>query len=351
VQGLAEAERGDKPIEPRFGPGRGGRVVAYYCRKEYRAGLAGMIGTLHDKLQNAYDPSHNLRSEQPPFRPVIAAGTSAAFVDWLAQWREFAACYRLAEPGAPLLVAIDGLDEADPPPDSTPLQVLPRPEALPAGIYLVLTSRPVGDLDTPAFLATHVEPLYSRIMGPKNAEYISSRGIFRVLNRVEIHLPGKWWWHGEDIEDTTAQGVIFRAYREHGGLDVAYLIVVDVTSDPTEPDISLLKHEDVAGLDRVLEAFIRQDMANQGSELVRWMSSQLNEADSQRGLVTAYIRKDSGKERQIIALRMTINSRKMILMGCFDVADADSLASEIFNAMGQVTILPPSTPLGKPSSN
>jgi hypothetical protein len=54
-------------------------------RKGYRTGLPGMIGTLHDKLQAAYDP----------------------------------------------------------PSGSTPLQVLPRPEALAAGIYLVLTSRPI----------------------------------------------------------------------------------------------------------------------------------------------------------------------------------------------------------------
>jgi hypothetical protein len=166
-------------------------------------------------------------------------------------------------------------------------------------------------------------------MGPKNAEYIGSRGVFRVLNRVEIQLLGKWWWHGEDIEDATAQGVIFRAYREHGGLDVAYLIVVDVTDDPTEPDISLLKHGDVAQLDRVLEAAIRQEMTDQGSELVRWMSSHLNEAESNKGLVTAYIIKDCDKERQMIALRMMINQRKMILMGCFDVAEANTLASQI----------------------
>jgi hypothetical protein len=68
-------------------------------------------------------------------------------------------------------------------------------------------------------------------MGPKNAEYISSKGAFRVLKQVELRLPGKCWWHGEDIEDATAQGVIFRAYREHGGMDIAYLIVANVTDE------------------------------------------------------------------------------------------------------------------------
>jgi hypothetical protein len=54
AQGFAEAERGD---ESRFEPGHGGKVVAYCCRKEYRTGLPGMIGTLHDKLQAAYHVS------------------------------------------------------------------------------------------------------------------------------------------------------------------------------------------------------------------------------------------------------------------------------------------------------
>jgi hypothetical protein len=54
------------------------------------------------------------------------------------------------------------LDEADPPTGSSSLQVLPRPAELKEGLYLVLTSRPVGDADAPAFLASHVEALYGR---------------------------------------------------------------------------------------------------------------------------------------------------------------------------------------------
>jgi hypothetical protein len=162
VQGLTETEIGDAPIDPRFEGRRGGKLVAYPCRKEYRTGLAGMINTLQDKLQAAYDVSQNLRNEQPQPRPVLAAGTPEAFVNWLSDWRSFAERFGLTSPGAPLLVAIDGLDEADPPPGSTPLQVLPRPADLKEGIYLVLTSRPVGDADAPGFLTTDVETLYGR---------------------------------------------------------------------------------------------------------------------------------------------------------------------------------------------
>ena len=160
VLGLTELEIGDRPIDPRFDGQRGGKLVAYHCRKEYRTGLGGMIHTLHDKLQAAYDVSQNLRNEQPKPHPVVDAGTPEAFVKWLSDWRSFAERSRLTAIGAPLLVAIDGLDEADPPPGNTPLQVLPRPGELTEGIYLVITSRPVGDADAPGFLATEVEALY-----------------------------------------------------------------------------------------------------------------------------------------------------------------------------------------------
>jgi hypothetical protein len=162
VQGVTEAELRDTPIDPRFNrEDGGGKLVAYYCRKEYRTGLAGMISTLQDKLQAAYHVSQNLRTEQPQARPVLDAKTPQAFVRWLAAWRTFAEQKRLTVAGAPLLVAIDGLDEADAPPDS-PLRVLPRAEELEEGVYLVLTSRPVGDADAPGFLATDVEALYGR---------------------------------------------------------------------------------------------------------------------------------------------------------------------------------------------
>jgi hypothetical protein len=120
-----------------------------------------MINTLQDKPQAAYHVSQNLRNEQPQARPVLDAKTPQAFVHWLAAWRTFAEQKSLTGPGAPLLVAIDGLDEADAPPDS-PLRVLPRGEELEEGLYLVLTSRPVGAADAPGFLATDVEALYGR---------------------------------------------------------------------------------------------------------------------------------------------------------------------------------------------
>jgi len=160
IQGLSDPERGDKPIDSRFDWERKGKVVAYFCRKEYRSGLGGMIAHLDRMLEKRYRGSDNVRSEQPNFRPVVDEGTPEAFVKWLQEWRMFAERKRIVETDAPLILAIDGLDEADPPNSSSPLQVLPAPSLLPAGIYLVLTSRPVGADDSPDFLKTHVEQLY-----------------------------------------------------------------------------------------------------------------------------------------------------------------------------------------------
>jgi hypothetical protein len=48
-------------------------------------------------LQAAYDPSQNLRNEQPQTHPVVEAGTPGAFLKWLLQWKVFAGRYRLAK--------------------------------------------------------------------------------------------------------------------------------------------------------------------------------------------------------------------------------------------------------------
>ena len=47
-------------------------------------------------------------------------------------------------PGSPLVIVVDGLDEADPPASGQDTGVplgLPRPENLPPGVFIVATSR------------------------------------------------------------------------------------------------------------------------------------------------------------------------------------------------------------------
>ena len=36
---------------------------------------------------------------------------------------------------------------------------------------------------------------------------------FEVLGLVTVALPGPWWWHTEDLNETGAVGAVFRCYR------------------------------------------------------------------------------------------------------------------------------------------
>jgi hypothetical protein len=142
---------------------------------------------------------------------------------------------------------------------------------------------------------------------------------FEVLGLVSIAPPGPWWWHTSDLNDAGAVGAIFRCYEENNVEELAYLLVADVCGDPEEPDISAYQEQDIREFDRFVERQIRILMARDGREMVRWMSSQLNERSSGKCLVTAYIANDQGRERQYIDLRTRVGQRNVIIAGCFDV--------------------------------
>ena len=82
IQGLAgDTEIEDEPIDPRFAPRAPGIIAAYYCRKEYRVGIAGLSNRLSDRLQALYDPSDTRRNEQPlPLTREQPSPTPAQFI-------------------------------------------------------------------------------------------------------------------------------------------------------------------------------------------------------------------------------------------------------------------------------
>jgi hypothetical protein len=163
---------------------------------------------------------------------------------------------------------------------------------------------------------------------------------FEVLNLVSIVLPGRWWWHAEDLHDPGgAKGAVFRAYEgdyvaEDGNLqELAYLLIADASDDPTEPDITRFEQKDVEEFDRFLEQACRRSMAREGREMIRWMSSHLSETARGMGLITAYIANDQGRERQYMDLRIRVGERNVLICGCFDIQRKDDLAAPIFWAM------------------
>jgi hypothetical protein len=166
----------------------------------------------------------------------------------------------------------------------------------------------------------------------KNSDlFNSSQSIFLVLDRVYIKLFHDYSWYSEDIEEDSVRGSIFYAYEEQPTLSVASITVADVSSDTAEPDISGIKPEYVD----VVDALLKSEISRQFN-VTRWMSSQLNVFNSLKVLVTAYITTDKEKQWQYIALRLSNNNQKFVIIGSFDIAKADELAELIWKSLHSV---------------
>ncbi len=166
-----------------------------------------------------------------------------------------------------------------------------------------------------------------------------SAGRYEILGLVSIAVFGPWSWHTKDMNEPNIRGTIFRCYEEGNQQELAYLLAGDVSDDPDEPDITHLTPERVGELDKILEDGIRKLMANDGRRMIRWMSSKLNETLALKGLVTAYIGEDQGRERQYIDLRISVRGRKVVVAGCFDVKRAQEFTAPVFAALQNAAVL------------
>jgi hypothetical protein len=149
-----------------------------------------------------------------------------------------------------------------------------------------------------------------------------------VLGLISVSLPGPWWWHTEDMNDPKARGAIFRCYEEGNEQELAYLLIADVSTDPDEPDVALLEQSDIQSLDNFFEREVRHVMARDGRELLQW-SARFSEPASGRGLASSYLAKDHGRVRQYIDLRISVDGRKVVIGGCYDVQHSEELAKPI----------------------
>jgi hypothetical protein len=172
------------------------------------------------------------------------------------------------------------------------------------------------------------------------------QGVFSVLGLVAFRLSGlggHYFWQCEDIDGEMAKGAAFHAWApedaKEGGLAIASITVVDASNDPTEPDVSVLEQDDVPRVDGILQKDLGALLVANGMELIFWMSSQLNQSDGFKGLVTVYIASDQGKQRQSIALRIKAKNRKIVVIGDFDIEKKEILAAPIFNVMRNMVLL------------
>jgi hypothetical protein len=174
----------------------------------------------------------------------------------------------------------------------------------------------------------------------RNSERLKPN-VFSVLDglvKLYLQMPLRgWWWRNEDYIEGNIKGSIFRAYIEHEEQG-AYIIVVDATNDPTEPDVSTLEHYDVAKIDKYLEEELRKGLPADGREIIQWMSSHLEQSEKGKELTTAYIERQDGGDFQYMVVRHKVKGRKLVMMGCFDIAKKEILAAPIIYAIRHMGI-------------
>jgi hypothetical protein len=106
-------------------------------------------------------------------------------------------------------------------------------------------------------------------------EMLDDQKSFRVLDLVELTFVGPIWWHSEEMECEGLKGTIFRAYDpdKHSSIPMGHVLVGDVTGDRTEPNVQT---DDLTEFDQVAETDVREMMANDGREFLKWMGTVLN---------------------------------------------------------------------------
>jgi len=144
---------------------------------------------------------------------------------------------------------------------------------------------------------------------------------------------------GDDVDGVPAE--TWRAFDPVLETQACYLLFADGTSDDTEPDIATLTQDQVSEVDEYLHRALLEHYEAQEEQILQWMGSQLNVTPDIRALITAYIVSDEGERRQVIAARLPIAGRKVVVIGNFDVAQADRLAAPVFNAIRGITIYSP----------
>jgi hypothetical protein len=172
--------------------------------------------------------------------------------------------------------------------------------------------------------------------------------VVSVLGHVRMRLPKNLAWIGEDANDECARGAIFRVYdlsqyMKDGKLeaeeipeqlpDIGLVQVVDVSGDPTEPDISAPESRDVAQLDAYFRDETHKSSANDGREVTRWLGSHAIDRAGARSLLTGFILGEGGIEREYWTLRSTIQGRKFATIVGFELSHREVLASSLFRVL------------------
>jgi len=160
---------------------------------------------------------------------------------------------------------------------------------------------------------------------------------------MTLSLPGPYQWFVADYITENANGAVFRAFgsEDGDGPEIASILVVDATNDPTEPDVLPLVQENVPPLDEFLRRDAQAQLSADGSSMVDWGSSYLAQSEISKALYTYFGVWDHGIERQNIVVRVKVKDRKMVAIGQYDTAKKEVLAAAMYEVMNNLCIYAP----------
>ena len=168
-------------------------------------------------------------------------------------------------------------------------------------------------------------------MSIKNSELIDSKtNTFKVLDFITIQLFDGFWWQGDDIERSSSKGSGFWAFNDPPEKAVAGIVVV-VTEDDEEVNVSLLNDKNLQKFDELLKSSNSED-----KEIIEWLGSRLIISDGIKKLETQYIYKQDNKISQNIEIRFFKAGKKIIVLCNYDLALKEPLARLVSHSLQSI---------------
>lgn len=168
-------------------------------------------------------------------------------------------------------------------------------------------------------------------MSIKNSELIDSKtNTFKVLDFITIQLFDGFWWQGDDIERSSSKGSGFWAFNDPPEKAVAGIVVV-VTEDDDEVNVSLLNNKSLQGFDELLRSSNSED-----KEIMEWLGSKLIISDKIKKLETQYIYKQDNKTSQNIEIRFFKAGKKIVVLCNYDLALKDPLERLVSHSLQSI---------------
>jgi hypothetical protein len=163
-----------------------------------------------------------------------------------------------------------------------------------------------------------------------------SKSLFQVLGFLTVDVSSPFYTVIENVDECDARGVCFSFMKdvEHDSERIpADLTVIDVSLDLDEPDISKMKSNDI---DALLRVSIERELSCDEFDLIHWIGSEQHVVAGETMLMTGYVARVCGRERQIVAVRRRMSDRNICIIGTFDVRRTDDFMRPIMEMLGRV---------------